>query len=76
MWDAWVEGDIDTARKIHFELDPLVDAMFIETNPVPVKTSLAMMRKCSEEFRLPLCGMSKDNKAKLKAVLKKYKLVR
>ncbi|MFC1549645.1 4-hydroxy-tetrahydrodipicolinate synthase [Nitrospirota bacterium] len=76
MWDAWVEGNIDKARKIHFELDPLVDAMFIETNPVPVKTSLAMMRKCSEEFRLPLCSMSKDNKAKLRGVLKKYKLVR
>lgn len=76
MWDAWTEGDIDRARKIHFELDPLVDAMFIETNPVPVKTSLALMRKCSEEFRLPLCKMSTDNKKKLRGVLKKYKLVR
>jgi 4-hydroxy-tetrahydrodipicolinate synthase len=78
MWDAWSEGNIDKARKIHYELElePMADAMFIETNPVPVKTSLAMMRKCKEEFRQPLCSMSKDNKAKLKGVLKKYKLVR
>jgi len=76
MWDAWAEGDVDRARRIHFELDPLVDAMFIETNPVPVKTSLAMMGKCKEEFRLPLCSMSPDNKKKLRGVLKKYKLVR
>jgi len=76
MWDAWRAGDIDGARKIHFELDPLVDAMFIETNPVPVKTSLAMMGKCAEEFRLPLCKMAPDNKKKLRGVLKSYKLVR
>jgi len=76
MWDAWAAGDLDKARKIHYELEPMADAMFIETNPVPVKTSLSMMGKCKEEFRLPLCGMSKDNKAKLKGVLKNYKLVR
>lgn len=76
MWEAWKAGDIDKARKIHYELDPLNSAMFIETNPIPVKTALAMMGKVKEEFRLPLCKMSPENKSKLKAVLQKYKLVK
>jgi len=45
-------------------------SMFIETNPLPAKTALAMMGKIKEEFRLQLCEMSKANKDKLKAVLK------
>jgi 4-hydroxy-tetrahydrodipicolinate synthase len=76
MWDAWSSGDMAGARKIHYELDALNSAMFIETNPLPVKTALAMMGRIKEEFRLPLCRMSKENKAKLKGVLKAYKLVK
>ncbi len=49
--------------------------MFIETNPIPVKTALAMMGKCNEEFRLPMCRMSTSNKEKLSKVLKEYALV-
>jgi 4-hydroxy-tetrahydrodipicolinate synthase len=75
MWEAWKAGDIESARDIHFMLDPLNYAMFYETNPLPVKTSLAMMGKIREEFRLPLCKMSRDNKDKLKKTLKSYKLV-
>ncbi|MBF0519270.1 MAG: 4-hydroxy-tetrahydrodipicolinate synthase, partial [Nitrospirae bacterium] len=52
-------GKIDEARAIHYKLDILNAAMFIETNPIPVKTALAMMGKIQEEFRLPLCEMSK-----------------
>ena len=70
------KGDIAGARKIHFMLEELNAAMFIESNPIPVKTALAMMRKIKEEFRLPLCPMSKENKAKLRNVLQKYGLVR
>lgn len=69
-------GEVAEARKIHFMLEELNGAMFLESNPVPVKTALSMMRKIKEEFRLPLCAMSKENKAKLRAVLKRYKLVR
>jgi len=76
MMVALKKGDIERARKIHFTLEELNAAMFIESNPIPVKTSLAMMRKIREEFRLPLCPMSKENKAKLRGVLQKYKLVR
>ena len=76
MWDAWSTGDIDKARKIHYELEPIADAMFIETNPIPVKTAVSMLGKCKDEFRLPLSKMGNDNKKKLRAVLKQYKLVR
>jgi 4-hydroxy-tetrahydrodipicolinate synthase len=76
MWQAWSSGNIDKARKIHYELEPMNNAMFLETNPLPVKTALAMMGKVKEEFRLPLCRMSTVNKKELRKVLKKYKLVR
>ncbi len=69
MCNAWAKGDIAEARKLHYRLEPLNYAMFIETNPIPVKTSLALMGKIGEEFRLPLCEMSDANKAKLKGVL-------
>jgi 4-hydroxy-tetrahydrodipicolinate synthase len=75
MWEAWKEGDIERARKVHYMLDPLNYAMFYETNPLPVKTALAMMGRVREEFRLPLCKMSRENKEKLKRTLKSYKLV-
>lgn len=69
MFNAWERGDIAKARALHYKLEPLNAAMFIETNPIPVKTALAMMGKIKEEFRLPLCEMSPANKEKLKNVL-------
>ena len=75
MWKAWESGDMAKAREIHFELDALNDAMFIETNPIPVKTALALMGKVQEEFRLPLCKMGEANRNRLREVLKQYKLV-
>ncbi|QWR78294.1 4-hydroxy-tetrahydrodipicolinate synthase [Candidatus Magnetomonas plexicatena] len=68
-------GKIDEARAIHYKLDILNAAMFIETNPIPVKTALAMMGMIAEEFRLPLCEMSKPNRDKLKDILSSYKLI-
>lgn len=75
MCTAWEKGDIEKARKLHYELEPLNTAMFIETNPIPAKTALAMMGKIREEFRLPLCEMSDANKDKLKKTLKDYGLI-
>ncbi len=74
MCNAWFKGDIADARRLHYKLEPLNQAMFIETNPIPVKTALAMMGKIAEEFRLPLCEMAEANKEKLKKVLKDYGL--
>lgn len=74
MWDAWQKGDIKTARKLHYKMEPLNSAMFIETNPIPVKTALSLMGKIKEEFRLPLCSMTPANKEKLTKTLKDYGL--
>lgn len=73
--DAALNGDHETARKLHYELQPACRAMFIETNPIPVKAALAMMGKIEEKLRLPLCKMSEENKAKLRNVLQSYGLL-
>lgn len=52
MCAAWHQGNIEKARKLHYKLEPLNASMFIETNPIPAKTALAMMGKIKEEFRL------------------------
>jgi len=75
MWEEWKAGEFERAREAHFRLEPLNYAMFLETNPIPVKTAVAMMGKVKEEFRLPLCKMADENKKKLRQVLKSYKLV-
>ncbi|MFH0932788.1 MAG: 4-hydroxy-tetrahydrodipicolinate synthase [Nitrospirota bacterium] len=75
MCSLWMKGQHDRARAIHYKIEPLNAAMFIETNPIPVKTALAMMGKIQEEFRLPLCEMSSANKDKLRKVLVDLKLI-
>jgi len=75
LTDAFYAGDLDKARKLHLDTLKISNAMFIESNPVPVKTALAMMGKCSDEVRLPLAPMSTANKAKLEAIMKEYKLI-
>ncbi|OGP17746.1 MAG: 4-hydroxy-tetrahydrodipicolinate synthase [Deltaproteobacteria bacterium RIFCSPLOWO2_02_FULL_50_16] len=63
------------AEKIQDELSEINDVLFIETNPIPIKTAMALMGKVREEFRLPLCPMGEKNKKQLEAVLKKYELM-
>jgi 4-hydroxy-tetrahydrodipicolinate synthase len=75
MCSLWMNGQHDKARAIHYKLEPLNGAMFIETNPIPVKTALAMMGRIQEEFRLPLCEMAPANREKLKKVLVDLKLI-
>lgn len=73
--DAFNAGDMDEARRLHLKLLKISNAMFIETNPVPVKTALGMMGKCSGDVRLPLCSMSDANTARLGAIMKEYGLI-
>jgi 4-hydroxy-tetrahydrodipicolinate synthase len=73
---AWQGGKIDQARKLFYKLLPLCQAMFYETNPIPVKTALSLMGKIDGEMRLPLCPMAQVNMEKLKAALKDYGLVK
>ncbi len=68
-------GDFAKARAIHYRLMPLCDALFIETNPIPVKTALAMLGRCSDELRLPLCPMSPPNAERLRQALKDLSLL-
>jgi 4-hydroxy-tetrahydrodipicolinate synthase len=56
-------------------MSPLIDALFIETNPIPVKAALAMMGKIDAELRLPLCKMAEKNHAVLKKVMQDYGLI-
>lgn len=63
------------AAAIVEELAPLVKDLFIETNPVPVKTALSLMHKCSDEVRLPLAPLLEANRAKLEATLRACKLI-
>ncbi len=75
LTDAFFAGDMDKARQLHLDTLKIGNAMFIESNPIPVKTALGLMGKCSSELRLPLCEMSAANKAKLEAIMKEYKLI-
>ncbi len=75
LYDAFVLGEVSRARDIHFRLWPLFHVLFIETNPIPAKTALAMMRMIREEFRLPLCPMSDAGRKQLASVLSDMRLV-
>ena len=70
MVNAFVAGKADAALKLHQKYYPLFKDLFIETNPVPTKAALAMLGKCTEEYRLPLCKMSAANRAQLTKTLK------
>jgi 4-hydroxy-tetrahydrodipicolinate synthase len=75
MIQAWEEGDVTKARELFYKLLPLSKAMFFETNPIPVKTSLGLMGKINEEMRLPLAPMSSNNRERLIKALKDYGLI-
>lgn len=69
------EGKLEEARALHYELLPFCKAMFIETSPLPVKSAMAMMGKCKEVFRLPLCPPLDSTKEVLKDLLTKNSLI-
>ncbi|WP_243311528.1 4-hydroxy-tetrahydrodipicolinate synthase [Fundidesulfovibrio agrisoli] len=72
---AWRKGDIEKAKRLHYKLAPINRAMFLETNPIPVKAALGLMGRISPEIRLPLVGLSGENEAKLAEVLRKAGLI-
>ncbi len=75
LTSAMLEGDFDTARKVHFDMLPINKAMFIETNPIPVKTALFLMKKIKAEFRLPLCKLKRESLETLRTVLRETKVL-
>lgn len=75
MCKAWFEGNIAEAQRLHYELAPLNRAMFMETNPIPVKSALSLMGRMSGELRLPLTPLRDENQKYLKDVLARAKLI-
>ena len=75
MTAAALEGKWEEARKMHLALLEFHTAMFIESNPVPVKTTLELMGKIKANVRLPLVGMGADTLESLKGILKKYEII-
>lgn len=75
MVDAWAAGETATARALHVKLYPLFQALFVETNPVPVKQALALMGRAAADVRLPLCAMAQENLDKLTQAMKGYGLI-
>jgi 4-hydroxy-tetrahydrodipicolinate synthase len=69
---ACESGDLKSAEKLHRKLLPLFKDLFIEPNPVPVKTALAWRGTISAEVRLPLCEMSEPNQARLRKTLEEF----
>jgi len=70
-----LKGKWDDAREYHYLLLPLLKVLFIETNPIPIKTALAMLGMVKEVFRSPLCTMDPKNREKLKVVLENQKIL-
>jgi len=75
MCKAFEKGDIKRCEELHYKMLPLVKALFIETNPIPVKTAMGLMKMIDPELRLPMCEMLPENKDKLVKAMKEYKLI-
>ncbi len=73
--DAFFEGNMAEARRLHLYLLNISNAMFIETNPVPVKAAVALMGKCRPDLRLPLAPLSDVSHATLSTVMRSYGLI-
>lgn len=75
MIDAALEGNLATAREIHYKLLPLMNINFVESNPIPVKAALAMMGLLEENYRLPLVPITPANREKLAKVVDELGLI-
>ena len=74
MVNAWHAGKVEEARRLHYKMMPIFKALFIETNPIPVKTALKMLGLCNGALRMPLCELRPENEKKLRETLVKYGL--
>ncbi len=76
MVEAFQRGDLDEARRLHLALAPLIRAVFLETNPIPIKKAVEFIGLPAGHLRLPLAPISEDNERKLKAALNKLHLIK
>jgi len=72
---ACLKGDWEKGRSLQLKLVPLIRAVFIETNPIPVKTALSLMGKCRADLRLPMTPMAEPNLKKLRQTLADFGLI-
>ena len=75
LCQSFFDGDVATSRKLQLDYLKLMNSLFIEVNPIPVKTACKIMGLCSDEMRLPLCEMEEANREKLISVMKEYSLI-
>ncbi len=75
MVEAFRRGDLDEARKLHIALAPLIRAVFLETNPIPIKKAVELIGLPAGNLRLPLAPISEDNERKLRAALENLHLI-
>lgn len=75
LMNVSLAGDVVASRALFYKYRKLMDQMFVESNPIPVKTALAAMGKVKEVFRLPLCSMEDKTKEALVAEMKKVGLI-
>jgi 4-hydroxy-tetrahydrodipicolinate synthase len=74
MVSAYFAGSLQKAQSLHYKLFPLCRAVFIETNPIPIKRAMKLMGLCSDELRLPLCPIQPHNEKSLVQAMKAYGL--
>ncbi len=67
--EALLAGDFERGRELHYQLLPLMRALFVETNPIPVKAAASLIGLCSDEMRLPLVPMSGENLSELREAM-------
>lgn len=76
LYNYFCAGEFEKARDMHYKLIPLNEALFIETNPIPIKAALSMMDKIEYEYRLPLSEMTKAHFEELKSTISDYGLIK
>jgi len=74
MIHSYLSGDIEHARQLQIRMKPLIDALFIEVNPIPVKAALSMLNKIVPEYRLPLCEADNKTLFEIMSQLESYGL--
>ena len=75
MCDSFFSGDVAKSAELQLELLPLINALFCEVNPIPVKAATAAMGFCKNYVRLPLTCMEKENEDKLLKLMAEQKLI-
>lgn len=75
MVKSFLDGDVEKAKELQLQMKPLIDAIFVEVNPIPVKAALHLMGKIGSEYRLPLCPPDEKSLEIIRKELKNYKLI-